>query len=100
VPSLVYPSNTNRNNFYRYSEALVEKGDHIRLQDIQLSYDWSPRSKERTWVRSVHLYLYLNNLGLIWRANKYGIDPDFNDNNFSFNLPEPKSLALGCRVSF
>jgi hypothetical protein len=38
VPSAVYPSNTSRNNFYQYSEALIEKGDHIRLQDLRLGY--------------------------------------------------------------
>src|SRR5690606_18986588 len=37
IPSTVYPQNTSRNTFYQQSSVLVHKGDHIRLQDIQLS---------------------------------------------------------------
>ncbi|PZR31433.1 MAG: SusC/RagA family TonB-linked outer membrane protein, partial [Azospira oryzae] len=34
VPSMPVVANVNRDNVYLYSEALVEKGDHIRFQDI------------------------------------------------------------------
>ncbi|MGE8426217.1 MAG: TonB-dependent receptor domain-containing protein, partial [Sphingobacterium siyangense] len=38
IPSLVYPANVNRDNFYKYSEALVQRGDHIRFDDINIGY--------------------------------------------------------------
>jgi hypothetical protein len=100
VPSLVYPTNTNRNTFYQNASVLVEKGDHIRLQDLQLGYDWIPASKKMNWIKHAYIYAYAANLGILWRANKYGIDPDYNDNNAFSNLTAPKSIALGCKITF
>lgn len=100
VPSLVYPANTNRNTFYQNASVLVEKGDHIRLQDIQLGFDWIPASKTINWIKKVYFYAYASNLWILWRANKYGIDPDYNDNNAFSNLPEPKTITLGCKLNF
>lgn len=41
IPSNRYESNSARDAFYLGSEALVEKGDHIRLQYINLNYSFS-----------------------------------------------------------
>jgi hypothetical protein len=40
IPSAQYlPVNSSRETFYLLSDAFIEKGDHVRLQDILLSYD-------------------------------------------------------------
>lgn len=77
VPSMMYPGNTLRDLFYNRSEILIEKGDHIRLQDINLSYSFDNLTFLRGVVKSGNLFLYANNLGILWKANKHGIDPDF-----------------------
>ncbi len=100
VPSLVYPTNTPRNNFYMYSDVLVEKADHIRLQDIQLSYTVDKSSLKRTPFSSLQWYLYANNLGILWRANSSGIDPDYNDNFYLNGYPAPRSISIGLRATF
>jgi len=41
------------------------------------------------------LYLYANNLGIIWKANRAGIDPDFIS-----TFPNPRTLAIGIRAGF
>src|SRR5690606_38335795 len=38
VPSMVYPLVTSRDYFYRLSEVNVQRGDHIRLQYLNLHY--------------------------------------------------------------
>jgi TonB-linked SusC/RagA family outer membrane protein len=93
VPALTYPNNTNRNTIYRLSEANVARADHIRLQYINLSYNFKLNGK-----KSVDMQVYANaqNLGIIWRANKVGLDPDFVGNV----LPTPRSIALGMRTNF
>ncbi len=98
IPSFVYPANSNRTTFYRFSEVLVEKGDHIRLQDIRLSYDLPSRVAGRAGFRSVRLYAYVSNLGIIWKANRLGIDPDTQAT--SHVLPRPVSAALGLKLNF
>jgi TonB-linked SusC/RagA family outer membrane protein len=99
VPSLAYPANTSRNDFYRYSETLIEPADHIRLQDIRLSYSF-PNRKPNRWYESLECYAYVNNIGVLWRANRYGIDPDFNDNTYTSAIPNPRSLSLGIKAIF
>jgi len=95
VPSLVFPSNYPRDEFYTYSEALIEKGDHIRLQDIKVSYALPKASYRRLPVQAIRFYLYLNNIGILWRANHKGIDPDYIN-----GIPNPRTLALGCKMEF
>lgn len=92
VPSLVYPAVANRDSFYAYSEVLVEKGDHIRLQDIQLSYDLSKKYFPALPFRNVKLYVYASNIGVIWRANNQGLDPD------AGLFPQPRTTALGLKI--
>lgn len=96
VPSMLYPNtNTNRDYFYNTSAVLVEKGDHIRLQDISIQYTL-PGIKEKNGIKNIVLYAYINNVGIIWRANKKGIDPDY----FTAGYPLPRSYALGIRTTF
>jgi len=95
VPSMVYPIDRNRDFFYQYSTILVEKGDHIRLQDVQLSYDLKRSAYPRLPVSSVRFYLYANNLGILWRANHARVDPDY-----VTGLPNPRTLAIGMKTDF
>ncbi|WP_134090077.1 SusC/RagA family TonB-linked outer membrane protein [Olivibacter sp. XZL3] len=75
VPSISYASNTNRSIFYQYSEALVEDGDHIRLQDVRLSYHFNDRLWGRSGIKNLEIFCYAKNLGILWRKNKLGLDP-------------------------
>jgi hypothetical protein len=74
---------------------LIEKGDHIRLQDIQLSYQLN--KKENRWLpmNQLRIYMYANNLGIIWKANDKGIDPDHIS-----GIPNPRTIAAGVRIDF
>ena len=95
VPSRVFPSNYARDEFYKVSEVLIEKGDHIRLQDIKVSYDLPKKSYPKLPMQAIRFYLYANNLGILWRANHKGIDPDYIN-----IIPNPRTLALGCKLEF
>ncbi|SEN07400.1 TonB-linked outer membrane protein, SusC/RagA family [bacterium A37T11] len=102
VPSVIYPQNAARGNFYQNSSALVEKGDHIRLQDIQLSLDLNGAIVRALLLRSLRVYAYVNNLGILWRANKQHLDPDYNSNATLGNttLPTSRSIAMGLQANF
>ena len=97
VPSMIYPDppNSSRDNFYAYSETLIEKGDHIRLQDLQFSYDLTRKSVPRLPVQAIRIYCYANNIGILWKANHQGIDPDYVN-----SIPIPRTLALGIKADF
>ncbi|HKZ66391.1 MAG TPA: TonB-dependent receptor, partial [Chitinophagaceae bacterium] len=96
VPSMVYPAQTNRDDFYNYSEALVEKGDHIRLQYINLSYDWENKRIKKIPLQYAQLFIVVNDIGIIWRANKLGLDPDYTNRG----MPPSRSVSIGFKAGF
>lgn len=97
IPSRIYPiTNTRRDNFYAYSTANVRKGDHIRLQFIKLSYELKP-SYKKALLNSAQVYLIANNLGILWRANKEKLDPDFNPATSFF--PPPRNITAGIKMN-
>lgn len=94
VPGATSTENTYAGSAYRESMALVTSGDHIRLQDINLSYTLSPKITKSLAVQQLRFYVYARNLGIIWRANKYDIDPDYPYATY----PAPKTLAFGLQI--
>jgi TonB-linked SusC/RagA family outer membrane protein len=96
VPSFVYPVPGARDQFYANSTATVERGDHIRLQDIRLSYDL-PTHRWMNSIRGAQVYLYADNVGILWRANNRGIDPDY---ALSYSIPPARSIAAGLKIDF
>ncbi|MDQ2719434.1 MAG: hypothetical protein M3Z26_06675 [Bacteroidota bacterium] len=46
-------------------------------------------------MNDFQLFLYLNNVGILWKANKLGIDPDY-----GMGLPAPRSISIGIKANF
>jgi hypothetical protein len=96
IPSMTYPANSNRDLFFQYSEATVEKGDNIRFQDVSLSYDLITCQRSFGFlIRKLQVYGYVNNVGIIWRANRKGLDPDF----ATGGIPYIRTISLGLKAS-
>jgi len=91
VPSLIYPTTAARTSIYQYSDVLVEKGDHVRLRDIRLGYTFN--KTKYLPVRNLNIFCYVNNLGILWKANHKNIDPDA-----VTGLPAIRSVAFGIRM--
>lgn len=94
VPAMVYPVIPFKDAFYAYSEALVEKGDHIRLQDLQLSVVIARKKYPKLPFKNLTINMYASNLGILWRANKKGLDPE------ALTVPLQKNYAIGLRADF
>ncbi|MEO8794263.1 MAG: SusC/RagA family TonB-linked outer membrane protein [Daejeonella sp.] len=97
VPSMVYPNPGGRDAFYNGSEIMVEKGDHIRLQYINAAYDLYKEKYPRLPFKQLQLYANASDLGLLWAANKKGIDPEYR--RFTSLIPS-KTFAFGFRCTF
>ena len=96
VPSMpAAGASSSRDFVYSFSDILVEKGDHVRFQDINISYDLQ-RSKYR-WLpfNKVSVYGYINNIGIIWRANRHGLDPDYVFQPY----PASQTYSLGINIT-
>lgn len=96
VPAMVYTNYTqfsNRSTFYQNSEINVLKADHARLQYINLSYSIERNDKKFPFY-FLQFYLNIANLGVIWRANKEKIDPDY-----PLTYIQPKQFTFGLRAN-
>lgn len=99
IPSMIYPLNDDmRDAFYANSSVNVLKGDHIRLQYMRLGYDINNNLLKRSGIRAIQVYANLDAGLIIWRANKEGLDPDFDAGNTAF--PAPKRFAIGLKADF
>lgn len=99
VPSLSYPFSYDGSYFYQYSSVNVDKGDNIRLQDVNLSYTLSRSLFPRLPFNNLKIFIYANNIGILWRANHDGIDPDAIPAGPS-TAPNPRSVAIGLKGTF
>lgn len=77
VPGLVYPANSQRDQFYLWSEVNAVKGDHIRLQYINVSYSLPRPVLKRLRLSDIQIYSNISNLGVVWAANKERLDPQY-----------------------
>lgn len=97
VPARVYtsyPQFIQRNSFYESAEINVLRGDHIRLQYINLLYGWSFK---HAIIKTAILNFNVANLGIIWRKNKYGLDPDF---DYTSTIPPRPQFTIGLAAGF
>lgn len=92
IPSMPYPADENRDKFFKYSAVNFEKGDHIRLQDIRLGYNWSNTRHKRFPVQSIEIFGYAGNLNvIIWKASKANYDPAYSVSV----IPPLKTFSMG-----
>lgn len=94
VPAMQYPVASGRDQFYTGTEVLATKGDHIRLQYIQCSYELTKAKLKKLPVSSIRFYSTWNNIALIWKANTQNLDPDY------ATLPPSQNIAFGLNINF
>lgn len=92
IPAWEYPlKKEGRDGFYASSEVLVEKADHVRLQFVNFAYN----IKLSKWnMGSLQVFANVNNLGIVWRANKHNLDPDSPE-----SIPLQKNYTVGLRAN-
>ncbi|WP_442591523.1 SusC/RagA family TonB-linked outer membrane protein [Pedobacter sp. AW31-3R] len=92
IPSIPATADNNRDLFYLYSNALVDKADNIRLQDIRLSYDLKAGTARKMPFRFAQFYMYASNIGLLWKATHFDVDPE------SQLINIPLTLSAGVKI--
>lgn len=93
VPSMPESADVRRDQAYMWSEAVLERGDHIRLQDISLSYVLPRDYTRRIGLSQIRLYGYARNLGILWKYTDYDVDPDVRA-----MYPNPLQLSFGLQI--
>lgn len=94
VPASVFPPQDGQDLFYGSSSDQATNGSHIRLKYLNLSYDLYQYKIGNAAFKHIQCYIILNDVGIIWKANKEGIDPDYQ------GMRVPMGVTLGTRFTF
>ncbi len=103
-PRLYTSSGTNRND--RVSDAYVEDGSYIRLQNISLSYTFPRKWLRKTFINNLKVYCNLQN---VCTFTKYkGYDPEVGSlwgdalmNGIDYGrYPSPRIYTFGMNLQF
>jgi len=100
VPGLA-KINFNSLDWYKYADINVLDASNIRFQQLTLGYSLpqSVLSKIKAF-KAISANATVSNLGIIWRANKEGIDPDYANNSNYTNLPPSVNYSFNLNFSF
>ncbi|RFM31488.1 SusC/RagA family TonB-linked outer membrane protein [Chitinophaga silvisoli] len=105
IPSYVsdsYTSYSRRDvNYYTYGDINVVSAAFVKLRDISLSYSLPSYILKKLRAEQIVLRSQVSNI-MLWKANKYGIDPEFQDGNFgSLTMPAgQKTFTVGINAQF
>ncbi len=104
VPGIETGTNTNyfaSMERYRESDYLIRSRSNVKLQQVMLSYSLPQQMLAKYGVKGLTFSAVCRNLGLIWTANKEGIDPDYvytYDNNYQLAPVASYSLRVGLNL--
>ncbi|MCX2575715.1 SusC/RagA family TonB-linked outer membrane protein [Pedobacter sandarakinus] len=94
VPSFIYPNSSLRDAFFYSSEPNVMRGDHVRMDYLRIGYTLNT-SQWKSPFRNLELYSGMQNIGILWRANKDGYDPDYAN-----VIPPSLQFSFGIKGAF
>jgi TonB-linked SusC/RagA family outer membrane protein len=93
--------NSNSVNWYTGSDINVRDGGNVRLQQVTLSYMMPQALLRRIPVfKAASISGSATNLGIIWRKNKDGIDPDYVMTGEYNNLPPTANYVINLNLTF
>lgn len=87
-------------NRYKYSDINVEKSDYLRWRTVSLTYSFSPSLISKIGISGANLGVSMSNIGLLWKSNKAGIDPDYSYGMAGFSVAPGKSYSVNLTVNF
>lgn len=82
------PASSNlQYSYYPLTTDIVRRGDHVRLDNMQLAYDL-PIKQKLAGIQSVNISINASNLGIVWRANKEKLDPMYEAGYLTYGRPD------------
>lgn len=85
--------------FYPYMDYLVESASHIRIQEVNITYNMPSRWLSKIGIASFQIYAQGNNLHTFVK-NKYDEDPEYPTNMNGGTIRPRASYTLGLKFNF
>lgn len=76
VPSSTLSAQRRNVGYYASGDINVESASYIKIRDISLSYDLSPKLLQSLKIQRISVFGQVTNF-LVWAANSKGYDPEF-----------------------
>lgn len=96
VPSYVAniaESETRRDiDYYRKADINVVSASFIKLRDIMLSYNLPRALVQKLRTQDISFRVQVSNI-MLWKANKYDIDPEFHDASLGRRVPSSPYMS-------
>jgi TonB-linked SusC/RagA family outer membrane protein len=94
----------NNNSYTRYSNSdlLATNGSYVRLQQVSLGYTVPGKWLNGKAIKGLSISATVQDLGLLWRGNKLGLDPEYqaSGKNVNDNLLPSANYALRLAANF
>lgn len=98
IPKYIYGGNKN---FQSGSTFFLQKGDFVRLREIQVGYDLPKNLLTKFSLSSMHFYVRGTNLFTWVKDKNLAFDPEQGTNSASnLNVFIPKTVTVGLSVGF
>lgn len=86
--------------YHMYLDCWVQDASFIRLKELSLSYQLPQK-----WMRALHIsqakiFCQARDLGLLWKANSEGLDPEWLPDNFGGVNKPATTITLGVNLKF
>lgn len=72
--------------YYQSGDINVVSASYIKLRDITLTYRLPSHIAGKLLTESISFYVQVSNI-MLWKANKFGIDPEFHDASTGNRIP-------------
>jgi TonB-linked SusC/RagA family outer membrane protein len=100
IPSYVSNSFTDAtrrsDSYYTDADINVISASYVKMKDMTLAYNVRPALLKSLGAQSLRLYVQAGNF-MVWRANHYGIDPQFPTSTM---LPYSHNYTFGANLNF
>jgi TonB-linked SusC/RagA family outer membrane protein len=86
--------------YYTKADLNVVSASYIKLRDVTLSYSLPKAFLDRIKTNNITFRVQLSNL-MLWKANKYGIDPEFQDAFYGIRnvRSNQQTITVGAHVT-
>lgn len=105
IPAFIANSNLSSSrrftDFYMRGNLNVVSAAYVKLREVGLSYQVPERIMKKMKIGGLNLKAQLSNV-MLWKANKYGIDPEFQDARLASTKQLPfnqNTIAFGVSLN-
>lgn len=95
IPATTEKYDINLIRLYQYGDVHVVPLDHLKLQDLTVSYSFNNMLLNRSGIKGIQLVFSANNLGILWKRTRRHIDPEYPNTNY----PMTRQFNMALRIN-